>query len=612
MPKLDVSKVNYKITFDASDENGKDKLYAMARRLRIAAPVPPKYKEQKPGKKYVPPFYTLPATLEVAIELKKVFANNFKPTDKYINFVKEKYNAELEFRKLHARVKEIKNFDPKLLDLGWEFKNPPRDHQRTGFKLITELGSILLAWDMRTGKTFTVANSMEFLLASGRIKKVVVICPKDIMTTCWISDVYKHTNLQGLALNDSSTKKRIATAKRRVITVEKGQGRYKNIRGDASYWVFNHDTCRMVKEGTKYVPCNVLKYILEEIQPDMVVFDESHAFKSMSAQRTKGALKLCESVHEQNGIVALMSGTPIPKDQRDYYSQMTMVDPTAFDMSLPQFTDRYCNYIGGFDMSSKKAAQIKVIGIKNEDELNRRSYARKHRMLIEDCHDMPDKIYSEFPVELGKEGRTHHTRLYNDLITYVEGEPVKTTSLSKVIKCHQCTGGYIYVDGKVVYLKEQPKIAGLQEILDQVLSVASRKAVVWTNYIPPIFLIRNLLRKMKIKFTELTSQSAEADRAEWIFNNDKDCKIMLATPRKSPGKDMGVASYSIYYDNTYEFVWRGQSEARTYTPESIRFGKINIIDIMAQGTIDKTILLAARSKEKLNNLITSESLRKYR
>jgi SNF2 family DNA or RNA helicase len=485
---------------------------------------------------------------------------------------------------------------------GYEFKTEPWKHQRTGFLLIKFLKSIMLNWDMRTGKTFTVANAMQYFSRCTDLKKTLVLAPSGIMESTWIRDVYKHTDLEGYAATQKSNKQRLISLDRGNITMPMDNGRYKEFSGTPDYFVLNHDS--ISNEG-------VLEYILNVMQPDNLVIDEYHLFKTPNANRTKAALKLSKYIHEiKNGSVIAMSGTPVARDLRDTYAPSCMIDKKIFNYTYTEFKRQFCIISGGYQDGTDGFE--KYHGEKNKDRFRSRYLVRSQRVLIQDCHDMPEKIETIKYIDMTPEQSKHHKDLKDKLTMELPKDKgiLNVTSLTKLQKLVQITGGYVYDTEKdVLLLKKNPKLEELDNLLEQILSNPKNNVVLLTNYKPPMKIIREYLKTKPWGFHELTTESSE-DRslAVWDFQHEPNARIMFASPALCPGNDMSKANYVIFYDNTYEFVDRDQGESRIFTHTSIEHGTVVTIDLICRGSIDENIHKILMKKRDLNQEMTAEDL----
>jgi len=96
------------------------------------------------------------------------------------------------------------------------------------------------------------------------------------------------------------------------------------------------------------------------MQPDALVIDEAHAFKTLTSKRTKMVLKLADYIHSKNGYVVTMSGTPFAKDIRDGYSQCCALDKALFPYSFTEFNCLQLNNI------LKEGSEFQIIAVISE------------------------------------------------------------------------------------------------------------------------------------------------------------------------------------------------------------------------------------------------------
>jgi len=613
MPMIDVSTSNFHLSFskDESELERKCKtiIYRSCKKNNLIH-----RKKQFPKNKH--PYYNINATLQNALIIKKAFKDyNMVYTTDFKKFVNNLFIQEKKFKQIQKITLDTKiaggksigafNKNNKYEILGYEFKNEPWDHQKLGFYLMATIGSFILTWDMRTGKTFAVACAMEHRVNENPQDRTVILAPGNIILTTWISDVYKHTNLEGYAAYESSSKKRIESLRRQNINVPMSDGTFKTFTGEPSYIVLNHDAIR--NKG-------VLDYIIKEYKPKNLIVDEFHCFKTPNSQRTKALLRISSYVHSKQGSVVLMSGTPVPKDIRDVFSPYSACDPNVFPYSLKEWKKRFCIMSGGYESGEEDGFE-QFHGAKNQKKMKLRTNARSHRVLIQDVHDMPLKQRTIKYVEMTAEQRKHHESLKKEMIMDLpEDEGVlSVNSLTKLIKMVQITGGYVYnQSGKALLLKKNSKLLELENMLNQILANDKNNVVILSNYKPSIKILSDFLTKQEWEFSELTTSAKQARHlAVHDFQNNKDKRVMLAQPALCPGNDFSKANYAIFFDNSYKFVDRDQAETRIYTHTSIEHGKIVIIDLMCRNSVDEYIYNILERKRQGNADFTKENLMEF-
>ncbi len=612
MPNIKLATTNFKIEFPRSEIELQNKF----RHLWIEAGGNWEGIDYNRPKK-LPNWYSIPPTLDNALLIKKIFKKrlNYNVDRKYKDFVLKLYYAEKDFSSLIELSNGLKSLDPTTIgsvdDKGFSidghyFKTTPWEHQKIGFKFITSLKRVHLNWDMRTGKTYVVSNSMEYFNEQTKYKTSLVIAPAGILESTWIRDVYKHTELQGIALTNKAIKGRIKDIERELISVPMPDGSFKLFPGKPDFYVVNHDCIR----NQKFLEC-----ILDKVQPDNFIIDEYHLIKNPNAKRTKAANVIGEYVNEKDGMVVCMSGTPIAKDIRDIYAPTVITNKNVFPYPFGEYKKRFCVFLGDFNYKNKDDKIEIYKGEKNVDELKKRYGAVSYRVLIQDVHDMPERVNTIETVDMSSEQQKIHDELYEFMLTELpeSKDELSATNLTKLIKLVQVTGGYLYnQDKKVEKLKDNPKLDQLEILTKQILSNPKNNLVIWTNYIPSLKLIRDMLKKNKLKFSELSTRSSEdRNMSEYKFQTMKDRRIILAQPALAPGKDFSKANYSIFFDNTYKFTDRSQAERRIYTPQSLKHGTVITIDLMMKDSVDELIYESIKSKETLNEEITAEKIRKF-
>jgi len=610
MPLIDKTKTNFKVTYSYEETDLRRDVDGLIRKnhkkftYRIG--------KESISKKSGLVSQTFPATLESARLFKKLFKGKYtyELTERYKAFVTGLNEKEKEFKRVCGITDKIKRqpidelgFVDKdgLYNIGeYKFKTMPRNHQKQGFCLLVANGSFMVNWDMRLGKTFVVANYMQYLNLHTRHTTTLVLAPKRIRESTWIRDVYLHTDMEGLAVVNNLNAQRIKCMSRGNITLPMDDGRYKEFKGTPEYYVLNHDAPRSPK---------ILDYIINVMKPDNLVIDESHEYKNPTAARSEAVMKISKYIHSKGGNIVTMSGTQFGNDITDGYSVPTITTPNMFPYPVKEYIRRYCitedNNRGG------RHSNPIITGSKNLRHYRKRYLGRSQRIEIQDCHDMPKTVHTIHNVELSDEQRKHFTELKNKLITILpdNSDSLEIAVLNKMAKLTQITGGYIYSkDKRVVEFKENTKLIELDKLLHQILSNDKNNVVVFSNYIPALDILRKYLGKSQWEYTELNSRSKD-QIGDFTFMQDPKKRIILAQPSLVLGKNLSKANYAIFYDNNFKMIHREQANSRIFTPESLAHGTVVTIDMVANNTFDYFIYERITAKKEFNNAITKEFLK---
>lgn len=123
--------------------------------------------------------------------------------------------------------------------------------------------------------------------------KGLVLCPKSIMRAAWLNDATRWT---------PELRVSVATA----------ENRREGLSAEADLVIVNHDAVRSMVKDPTLLPKGF----------DTFNIDESGAYKSPTAQRSKAALRLLSKFEFRTA----MNGTPTPKGPLDLWHQMLLVD----------------------------------------------------------------------------------------------------------------------------------------------------------------------------------------------------------------------------------------------------------------------------------------------
>jgi len=269
-----------------------------------------------------------------------------------------------------------------------------------------------LGHEMGVGKTLTA------ILASAGCRLTLVVCPISV-GPAWP----KQISLSGdprkacLAVDGSAARR----AERIKAAIESG---------DPTIVIINFDAVWRSDIGK----------LIAATQWDCVILDEAHRIKSHTGKASKFLSKLSERQPEAKKIC--LSGTPTPHSPLDWYSQMRFLDPEILGCSFPAFRNRIANthprYPGW------------VTGFKKDglDALRERIDQHVHRVRAEDVLALPDAIHTVIEVEITGKTRQFYDALENDMVAFIDGEPVTAANqLVVVSRLRTAAGGYSRVDG---------------------------------------------------------------------------------------------------------------------------------------------------------------------
>ena len=292
----------------------------------------------------------------------------------------------------------------------------------------------------------------------------------------------------------------------------------------------------------------------------MVVVDES--------TRIRGDSKRTDVVHslaELTSVRRIMSGLITPRDPMDLFRQYWFLDWRILGQrNFYAFRARYA--VMQKMMMRGRTVNV-VVGFRNEEELQQRIAPWKHRVLLEDCIDMPGETFLTHDVDLHPEQRRMIRELLQQATTALPGGEAHVTTtmkLATLTRIDQILLGWVVDEEGGAH--EVPTRC-YDELLEK-LEEHSGKAIIWTPY-------QQSLKKAAAALEEVYGPGSTAlfyggNRAtrhedERRFLSDPKCRFMLSTPAAGGvGNTWNVATLRVYLGNSHDLEHRLQSEKRNY------------------------------------------------
>jgi SNF2 family DNA or RNA helicase len=456
----------------------------------------------------------------------------------------------------------------------------PRPYQVDGARMIGALGRALLFDDPGTGKTITtILGLLERATAGHAVFPAVVIAPASVVDP-WI-EAWRNW-APHLLVNAwrGSPEQRKRLAARTGSTA-------------AHVLVSSYDTARM--DAAKNGP-------LARISPRTVVVDECHLIKSAHAGRSIAARRLAKRAAN---FVAL-SGTPITHHPGDLWPTLEALAPLAWP-SGERWKARYCMTIPG-DYSAK------VIGLNEAtDGEFRATLLGQHRRVAKAdvLAQLPPKVYSVRSVELPAAYRTAYDAMERDMITQLPdgGELSVMSVLAQLTRLSQLASAAADVtvttepgaDGEdhehvAVRLKAPSwKVDALLEVLaerpdEQVVAFAPSRQL--------MLLAGQQAEAKGIQVGYVVGGQSMRERTETVeaFQRGKLGLLCATTGAGGVGLTLTAARTVVFLQRPWSLVEATQAEDRCHRIGSEIHDSIEVIDIVAAGTIDARVRSVLQGK----------------
>ena len=470
-----------------------------------------------------------------------------------------------------------------------DFKTEPYLHQLIEFEKHCESEARALLWQMRTGKTKVVIDTACHLYKEGRINAVLIFAPNGVHEN-WID--------RELPIHHWDTVRRKEFF---WLTERSGQESYEMEWRDvlldkdrlawfsfASETMTRKDVRRMVKHITEKRGC-------------MIVFDESHDFRTPGSKRTQ----MGRAVAKRGIYRRILTGTPVDNSPLHAFSQYELLKKEALGHDTYEaFKQRYAIY----KTQTKRNGQSYPVLDKYRylEELRDKMAEYSSVVLRSDCHDLPDLIPMQREFELTEEQK----RLYRELHTQYEfeiGSGIATLNenTQKLNKLQQVVSGFMIDEYGEVH-----NIPGGNPRLDALVHEAelcAGKVVIWCAFREDMDRVVARLNQRGHKTVEYHGRISAADkkkaRQAFAPGAENDVKALVGYP--TAGLDLSSAEKILWYSHTFDAIKRQQADERA---TAMGGENVPVVDFTASG-VDRYILSNVKEKISIGDALSRDGMK---
>jgi SNF2 family DNA or RNA helicase len=491
----------------------------------------------------------------------------------------------------------------------------PWSHQRDALDKMGDSKAFALLMAMRTGKTKTLLDNWGALEAKGECDDLLVIAPAGVYKT-WEKAVKDHLAPALLArVNVFTWSAGLRSRERYKVLLEQFLRDHSRPR----VLLVNVEALSIV-EDSRTVCFNFL-----EQRRSMMVIDESTTIKNPTAKRTRYINMVLK---EKANYRRILTGLPTPKSPLDIYSQFEFLDPKILGhRSYRSFRSRYAVTRKMQLPRSPKPFEV-VVGYRDVEEIQDRIGPHSFRVQLEDCYDLPPKMYVIREVPLTDEQLRAYKELKEFATTQLDSMEHVTAQqvITQILRMHQILCGHVGTeDGQFVEIPER-RTDTLIDLLDE----HDGKAIIWCSYDADVRKVSLAIEKQTLaNLYEKDDPRRRIDPAnlkhvarfwggnrgsredeEFKFLNDPECRYMVATAAAGGrGRTWTVADLVVYYSNTADLEHRSQSEERAQGVD--KTNSVLYVDLVAPGTVDEKMLKTLRAKINMAATITGDQWREW-
>ena len=470
----------------------------------------------------------------------------------------------------------------------------PWSHQQKALAKMEGRSAFALLCAMRTGKTKICYDDFGRLELAGEIDDLLVIAPAGVYKT-WETAAQEHLS------DDLQKRSLIHTWKAGALARDDRlleQFLEENVR--PRILLVNVEALSSVDRARDLC----IKFLGQ--RRSMMAIDESATLKNWKAKRTKFVIKHLAPLAK---VRRILSGLPTPRSPLDLYAQFEILDKNILGFSsYVAFMKRYAimrpMVFGG--------RRIEIVDrYVNVDELKAKIEPHSYRVMLEDCYDLPPKMYSKREVRLTPEQKKAYREIKDFATTMLaSGEHVTATIvIAQILRMHQVLCGHVGTEGgKAVEIPEL-RTAELLSLLEEY----DGKAIIWASFDLDV---RRISGKLEKEYGEGSvarfwgGNRGSREDEEKRFLTDPQCRFMVATAAAGGrGRTWTCADLVIYYSNSYDLEHRAQSEERAQGVNKTQ--SVAYVDLCVPGTVDEKIIEALRKKIDMAAVITGDNYMKW-
>lgn len=476
------------------------------------------------------------------------------PIDK-IEYIKSQiHNKTVKIVGKLNNNKKYSNYIPK----DFSFKTEPFTHQIDGVNYGLSHNYWILGDEQGLGKTKTVIDIAIAKKLEHNYKHCLIICGVNGLKYNWQNEVATHSN-EGSWILGSRLK-----AKRYKVQGNKEKledlNNIDNI--NAYFLITNIESLRSAEISDK------IKELCNKNIINIIAVDEIHKCANPTSQQSKGLLNISADVQ------IAMTGTPLMNTPLDLYLPLRWL---GYEKHAFYSFKKHYTVMGGF-------GGYEIIGYKNLDELQEKLSKIMLRRLKEDVLDLPEKIYIDEYVEMGKEQQKLYNEVLESLKENIDIIKISPNPLAQLIRLRQATG---YTGILSSTIKQSAKLERLEQLVEDTV-LNNKKAVIFSNWTQMTDVIYDRLKKYNPLLitgeTDTNNRQIIVDK----FQEDEKHKVIIGTiGAMGTGLTLTAGTVVIFIDEPWTKAAYEQAVDRCH-----RIGtnsNITIYNLLSKNTVDERI-----------------------
>jgi SNF2 family DNA or RNA helicase len=322
-----------------------------------------------------------------------------------------------------------------------------------------------------------------------------------------------------------------------------------------------------------------------------IVADEAQAIKNGLTKRSQAAMAL------QADFKVITTGTPIENHLGELWNLFHFINPGLLG-SLKKFNERYAQAIENSKDHTTQQHLKKLL----------RPFILR-RLKSDVLQELPSKTEITLHVELSKEERTFYEAMRRNAMQAMqdalkEGQQAGQQHLkilAEIMKLRRacCHPKLVMEDSPL----SSAKLQAFEELVDELIA-GRHKALVFSQFVGHLHIIRDLLEKKGINYQYLDGSTSIAKRKKAVtaFQGGEGDVFLISLKAGGSGLNLTAADYVIHMDPWWNPAVEDQASDRAHRMGQTR--PVTIYRLVAKDTIeDKIVDLHAHKRDLASSLL---------
>jgi len=455
-------------------------------------------------------------------------------------------------------LKEIQNLEPSLPST---LQAELRDYQIDGYRWLARLAhwgvGACLADDMGLGKTL---QALAVLLARAPEGPTLIVAPTSVCMN-WVSEAQRFApTLHATQFGGGDRQELLEQLQPFDLLI-------------CSYGLLQQEE---------------VAQMLAKVQWQTIVLDEAQLIKNFATKRSQAAMNL------QGGFKLITTGTPIENHLSELWNLFRFINPGLLG-SLDSFNQRFAIPIERYQDQQARQRLKKLL----QPFLLRRT---KTQVLAE----LPSRTEILLHVDLSQEEMAFYEALRRQALAKLSASDAAAGAkhlqvLAEIMRLRRacCNPRLVMPDSQLPSAKLQLFSEVLGELLDN-----HHKALVFSQFVDHLHIIRNYLDERKIHYQYLDGSTPAAERKKRVdaFQSGEGDVFLISLKAGGTGLNLTAADYVIHMDPWWNPAVEDQASDRAH-----RIGQqrpVTIYRLVAKATIeDKIVDLHHHKRDLADSLL---------